>query len=76
MENAHVNDDPLAKVMIVRYGLELRDACVLGVWVRPILVLAAEFRQRSEKRRKTAASLNCPGGSGRRARARRYTRDT
>lgn len=37
--------------MIVRYGLELRDACVLGVWVRPILVLAAEFRQRSEKQR-------------------------
>lgn len=35
--------------MIVRYGLELRDACVLGMWVRPILVLAAEFRQRSGK---------------------------
>jgi len=43
----HVDDDPLAKVMIVRYGLEVCDACVLGVGVRPILVLAAELRQRS-----------------------------
>lgn len=33
--------------MIVRYGLEVCDACVLGVGIRPILVLAAEFRQRS-----------------------------
>lgn len=33
--------------MIVRYGLEMCDACVLGVGIRPILVLAAEFRQRS-----------------------------
>jgi len=43
----YVDDDPLAKVMIVRYGLEVCDACVLGVGIRPILVLAAEFRQRS-----------------------------
>lgn len=49
--NAHVDDDPLAKVMIVRYGLEVRDACVLGVGVRPILVLAAEFWQRSARRK-------------------------
>lgn len=33
--------------MIVRYGLEMCDACVLGVRIRSILVLAAEFRQRS-----------------------------
>jgi len=43
----YVDDDPLAKVMIVRYGLEVCDACILGVGIRPILVLAAEFRQRS-----------------------------
>jgi len=43
----HVDDDPFAEVMIVRYGFEVCDACVLGVGVRPILVLAAEFRQRS-----------------------------
>jgi len=43
----HVDDDPFAEIMIMRYGFEVCDACVLGVGVRPILVLAAEFRQRS-----------------------------
>lgn len=57
--HTHVDDDPLAKVMIVRYGLEVRDSCVLGVGVRSILVLAAEFRQRSA-RIKVPTSLMVP----------------
>lgn len=49
--------------MIVRYRFEVCDACVLGVRVRPVLVLAAELWQRSGttglKITVIAIKLNC-----------------
>ena len=42
----HVDNDSLTKVVVVRDGLEVRDAGELCVWRRPVVVLTAEFGQR------------------------------
>ncbi|KAG8283426.1 hypothetical protein J6590_019019 [Homalodisca vitripennis] len=48
--STHVDNDSLTEVMVVGYGLEVHNAGVLlSVRSRPILVLAAQLRQRPAK---------------------------
>jgi hypothetical protein len=45
-EDTHVDDDALTEVVVVWDGFEVLHSCELAVRGRPILVLAAQFRQR------------------------------
>lgn len=46
LDPTHVDNDSFTKVVVVRDGLEVRDAGELRVWRRPVIVLTAEFGQR------------------------------